>query len=669
MPNAAASPERYRELVDYLKTCDHSYYMEAQPVLSDIEYDRLYKELQALEASHPDWLLPDSPTQRVGGKPLDEFQSVRHALPMMSLDNTYSKEEISEFVVRTHKALGHSELSFIVEPKIDGVAVSLRYENGRFVQGATRGDGQIGDDVTQNLKTIRALPLQLKDPIPLLEIRGEVYFPRKSFDALNESRIAAGDEPFANPRNAAAGSLKQLDSRMVAQRPLSIVLYSPGAVEGISCKNQQEWLNLLKKQGLPIPEKTWFCASEKELIEAIDHLDHTRHQFAYDTDGAVVKINEWPIRETLGATAKAPRWAIAFKYAAEQAIAQLHSVTFQVGRTGTITPVAELTPTLLAGSTVSRATLHNFDEVKRKGIMIGDHVTIEKAGEVIPAVVSVVLEKRNGSERPILPPTECPACHSPLQWEGLFLKCVSSSCDAQLKRRLLHFAHRNAMDIENLGESLVEQLVTKKLVRDLPDLYQLNEETLTNLERMGKKSAQNILNGLEKSKTRDFWRLLFGLGIIHVGIEAARTLALHFKTMDRLAAATLEQLLQIHEIGDVMAASIVGYFQNPENKERIERLRASGLHFGSESDTAGSTTSTQLAGMTIVITGTLSRPRETIADQIRLAGGKVSGSVSKKTSYLIAGESAGSKLADAQKLGVKVLSEDEFQALLSPLIA
>ncbi|MES2310130.1 MAG: NAD-dependent DNA ligase LigA [Verrucomicrobiota bacterium] len=663
MPNAVTL-EHYRELVQYLQSCDHAYYVEAHPILSDIEYDRFYKEIEAIEAAHPEWRLPDSPTQRVGGKPLDEFQSIRHAIPMMSLENTYSKEEVSDFVVRTHKALGHSNLSFIVEPKIDGVAVSLRYENGKLVQGATRGDGETGDDVTQNLKTIRSLPLQLRDPIPLLEIRGEVYFPRKAFDSLNESRQAAGEEPFANPRNAAAGSLKQLDSRMVAQRPLAIVLYSPGAIEGISCKNQEEWLALLKEQGLPVPEKTWFCSSENELLEAIDLLDAKRHQFAYDTDGAVVKINEWPIRETLGATAKAPRWAIAFKYAAEQAISQLQTVTFQVGRTGTITPVAELTPTLLAGSTVSRATLHNFDEVKRKGILIGDYVTIEKAGEVIPAVVGVVLEKRTGSEEPILPPTHCPACQSLLQWEGIFLKCVSPQCDAQLKRKLLHFAHRNAMDIEGLGESLVEQLVTQKLVRDLPDLYQLTEEQLTNLERMGKKSAQNLLKALEKSKNRDFWRLVFGLGIINIGVEAARTLALYFKTMDQLASATSERLLQIHDLGAVMAASIVDYFQNPDNQKRIEQLRAAGLNFGSESDNTGATTSTQLAGMTFVITGTLSTPRESIADQIRLAGGKVSGSVSKKTSYLIAGESAGSKLTDAQKLGVKILTENDFQKLL-----
>lgn len=665
MQNAEINLNRYQELVDYLKSCDHSYYGEAQPILSDMEYDRLYKELQTIESNHPEWITPDSPTQRVGGKPLDEFQSIAHSVPMMSLDNTYSKSEVSEFLVRTHKALGHSELSFIVEPKIDGVAVSLRYENGILQQGLTRGNGEKGDDVTQNLKTIRSLPIKLRDPIPLLEVRGEVYFPRKAFETLNENRQAAGEEPFANPRNAAAGSLKQLDPRIVAQRPLAIVLYSPGAIDGVSCKNQKEWLDLLQQQGFPVPEKTWFCSSEKELLEAIDDLDKTRTQFAYDTDGAVIKINEWAIRDTLGATAKAPRWAIAFKYASEQAISQLHSVTFQVGRTGTITPVAELTPTLLAGSTVSRATLHNFDEIKRKGIMIGDHVTIEKAGEVIPAVIGVVLEKRTGVEQPILPPTLCPACQSSLQWEGLFLKCTAPTCDAQLKRKLLHFAHRNAMDIDGLGESLVEQLVTQKLVRDFPDLYLLSEENLTNLERMGKKSALNLLAAIEKSKTREFWRLLFGLGILHLGVESARTLVLHFKTMDQLLNATAENLLQIHEIGEVMAASMVAYFQNPENRERIEKLRTAGLNFGSESDTSGATTSTQLTGMTFVITGTLSRPRESIADQIRLAGGKVSGSVSKKTSYLIAGESAGSKLTEAQKLGVKILSEEEFQALIS----
>ncbi len=663
MQNAEPSLKRYQELVEYLKTCDHSYYGEAQPILSDREYDRLYLELQTLERAHPEWITSDSPTQRVGGKPLDQFQSLPHSTPMMSLENTYSKTEVSEFLVRTHKALGHSEISFIVEPKIDGVAVSLRYENGFLLQGLTRGDGERGDDVTQNLKTIRTLPLKLRDPIPLLEVRGEVYFPRKAFESLNEMRQLEGEDPFANPRNAAAGSLKQLDPRIVAQRPLAIVLYSPGKIEGISCKNQKEWLHLLQEQGFSIPEKTWFCSSEKELLDSIDELDQIRTQFPYDTDGAVIKINEWPIRETLGSTAKAPRWAIAYKYASEQAISQLHSITFQVGRTGTITPVAELTPTLLAGSTVSRATLHNFDEIKRKGIMQGDFVTIEKAGEVIPAVIGVVLEKRTGLEQTIIPPTYCPACQSLLQWEGLFLKCTSSTCVAQLKRKLLHFAHRNAMDIDGLGESLVEQLVNQKLVRDFSDLYQLTEENLTQLERMGKKSALNLLSAIEKSKSREFWRLLFGLGILHLGVESARTLVIHFKTIDRLLHATTENLLQIHEIGEVMAASIVTYFQNPENRERIEKLRALGLNIGSESDNSGATTSTQFSGMTFVITGTLSRPRESIADQIRLAGGKVSGSVSKKTSYLIAGDSAGSKLTEAQKLGIKILTEEEFQKL------
>ncbi len=667
MPNVENSLSRYQELVNYLQTCDHSYYGEAQPILSDMEYDRLYKELQSLEETHPEWIRSDSPTQRVGGKPLDEFQSISHSVPMMSLDNTYSKLEVSEFLSRIHKALGHSELSYIVEPKIDGVAISLRYEHGVLQQGLTRGDGQKGDDVTQNLKTIRSLPLKLRDPIPLLEVRGEVYFPRKAFESLNKTRQSQGEEPFANPRNAAAGSLKQLDPRIVSQRPLAIVLYSPGALQGVSCKNQKEWLDLLHQQGLPIPEKTWFCSSEKELLDSIDDLDRTRSQFAYDTDGAVLKINEWAIRDTLGSTAKAPRWAIAFKYASEQAISQLQSVSFQVGRTGKITPVAELTPTLLAGSTVSRATLHNFDEIKRKGIQIGDYVTIEKAGEVIPAVIGVVLEKRSGNELPINPPSLCPACQSTLQWEGLFLKCTSSSCEAQLKRKLLHFAHRNAMDIDGLGESLVEQLVDKKLVRDFTDLYQLTEENLTNLDRMGKKSTLNLLAAIEKSKTREFWRLLFGLGILHLGAESARTLVLHFKTMDQLLSVNREALLQIHEIGEVMATSTMDYFQNQENRERIEKLRTFGLNFGSESDSSGATTSTQLTGMTFVITGTLSRPRELIAEEIRLAGGKVSGSVSKKTSYLIAGESAGSKKTDAEKLGVKILTEEAFQQLLTNL--
>ncbi len=646
----------YQERADYLRACDHAYYLEAVPLITDLEYDRIYRELVELESTYPELITPDSPTQRVGGKPLDGFTQVTHAIPMLSLDNTYSGDEVVEFVKRLEKALDRTDLHFVVEPKIDGVAISLRYEKGVLVQGATRGNGETGDDVTQNLKTIRSLPLRIKSKAKVLEIRGEVYFPSAAFAKLNEERQSAGEEPFANPRNAAAGSLKQLDSKMVAQRPLSIVLYSPGELQGVTCKNQQEWLTLLKEAGLPTPEKTWRCHSPESLLQAIQDLDQERKNFTYETDGAVIKLDDWTLRLQLGSTSKSPRWAMAYKYSAEQAEAVLKEVTFQVGRTGTITPVAELTPTPLAGSTVSRATLHNFEEVKRKGIRIGDHVLIEKAGEVIPAVVRVLLEKRTGNEIEIVPPVHCPCCGAEAVREGLFLKCPNPNCTAQVKRRLFHFAHRGAMDIEGLGEMLVEQLVDRKLVTDLADLYQLNHETLSSLERMGKKSAQNVLDALEASKSRELWRLLFGLGILHVGAESARTLAAHFQTMDALASASLESLLAIHEIGDIMAASIHAYFQLPENRERLEKLRAIGLNFGSAQDLPAPQAQT-LAGLTFVLTGSLSEPREIIAERIRNAGGKVSGSVSKKTSFLVAGEAAGSKLAEAQKLGVPILDE------------
>jgi DNA ligase (NAD+) len=655
---------RHRELADLVRRYDQAYYIEAQPLVTDFEYDRVYRQLAELEKEFPELADSDSPTQRVGGAPLSVFRQVVHAVPMQSLDNTYSPEEIGAFVDRIAKTLSHSRFSFVLEPKIDGVAISVRYENGVFVLGATRGDGAVGDDITENLRTIRNLPLRLKKKVPLLEVRGEVYFPRAAFQRLNAQRAAAGEPAFANPRNAAAGSLKQLDSRLVAKRPLAIVLYSPGALEGVSCASQTEWLDLLRDLGLPVPEKTWHCRGKDDLLEAIGTLDRERKQFAYDTDGAVAKINEWPVREQLGFTSKAPRWAIAYKYSAEQAATRLRDVTFQVGRTGVITPVAELEPVPLAGSTISRATLHNFDEVKRKDIRIGDEVLIEKAGEVIPAVVEVVTNRRTGRETAIRPPSRCPACDSPLSWEGIFLRCTNASCPAQIKRRLQHFAQRSAMDIEGLGEALVEQLVENGLARDIPDLYDLTAEQLAALDRMGKKSAQNVIDALIVSKSRDVGRLIFGLGIPHVGVESARDLARHFGSLDHLAQASSEDLLRLHEIGAVMAASIEKWFRDPANLQRLEALRARGLNFASLEKNRGG--STRLSGLTFVITGTLSKPRDHFADLIRLHGGNVTGSVSKKTDCLLAGENAGSKKETAERLGtVKIISEEEFLRMLA----
>ena len=659
-----AASQRHRELADEIRRLDRAYYQEAQPLVSDQEYDRLYRELLDLEKEHPVLATADSPSQRVGGEPLEHFQSVAHAQPMQSLDNTYSAAELEAFVDRIQRALEGEKLGFVIEPKIDGVAVSARYERGKFVQGLTRGDGQRGDDITANLRTIRTLPLEIKSRAEVLEVRGEVYYPSHAFGQLNRQRAAAGEATFANPRNAAAGTLKQLDSRLVAKRPLAIVLYGPGELRGVDCTSQRQWLDLIRRAGLPVPEKTWYGRTKAELLTAIEELDHARRGFAYATDGAVIKLDEWRLRAALGSTSKAPRWAIAYKYSAEKAVTTLEGVAFQVGRTGVITPVAELKPVLLAGTTVARATLHNFEEIKRKDIRLHDHVTVEKAGEVIPAVLGVVLEARTGQEKPIEPPTACPDCGTKPVWDGIFLRCPNPSCGAQTQRKIQHFAQRGAMDIDGMGESLVEQLVAAKLVKDPADLYALTLEQLAGLERMAEKSAQNVLAGIEASKQQDLWRLLFGLGILHVGAGAARALAAHFGSLEKLAAATEEELEEVRDIGEVMAKSIVTWFASEENRALLARLRAAGVNPKAAATTtrAGSD---HLAGLIFVLTGTLSRPREEIAELIRAAGGKVASSVSKKTNFVVAGENAGSKRADAERLGVALLDEAELEAKLA----
>jgi DNA ligase (NAD+) len=648
--------------MEEIRRLDRAYYQEAQPLVSDQEYDRLYRELIDLEAAHPELATADSPSQRVGGTPLPHFTSVAHAIPMQSLDNTYSATELEAFVDRIQKTLEGEKLGFVIEPKIDGVAVSVRYEKGKFVQGLTRGDGQSGDDVTENLRTIRNLPLEIGNHAPVLEVRGEVYYPQAAFDKLNRQREAAGEATFANPRNAAAGTLKQLDSRLVAKRPLSIVLYGPGELRGVECATQQEWLKLIAKAGLPVPEKFLTAETKAELLAAVEELDLARKNFSYATDGAVVKLNEWRLRNALGTTSKAPRWAIAYKYSAEKAVTTLEGVTFQVGRTGVITPVAELKPVLLAGSTVARATLHNFEEIKRKDIRIGDHVMVEKAGEVIPAVLGAVVEARTGKEKAIKPPAKCPVCETELGWDGIFLRCPNPSCPAQTQRKIQHFAQRGAMDIDGMGESLVEQLVEAKLAKDPGDLYDLTLEQLSGLERMAEKSARNVLDGIEASKKADLWRLLFGIGILHVGAGAARALATHFGSLDKLEKATEEELISVRDIGDVVAKSIVTWFGKAENQELLRRLRHAGVNTVAQ-QTASRSGGTKLAGKTFVLTGTLSEPREDIKERIIAAGGKVSSSVSKKTDYVVAGENAGSKLDDAQRLGIKILTEQQLAEL------
>lgn len=669
----AQAKTRHAELAEQIRAHDYAYYIEAKPRISDREYDRLYQELRDIEARFPDLITPDSPTQRVGGAPIEEFHPVQHLMPMMSLDNTYSEEELRQFVARVERLLPKEALEFVVEPKVDGVAVSLRYENGVLTIGATRGDGATGDDITSNLRTIKSLPLNLcarmKNCPRMLEVRGEVYLPTGEFARVNKERLAANEEPFANPRNAAAGSLKQLDSRIVARRGLDIVIYGLGFLESEDRPpTHSSVLAWFKQLGFKTPERTWLCRSEDELLGAIRELDQLRRKFLYQTDGAVVKLNPFALREKVGSTSKAPRWAIAYKYESEQAETKLQAITIQVGRTGKLTPVAELEPVHLAGTVVKRATLHNEDELRRKDIRIGDTVTIEKAGEIIPAVIGVVLTKRNGTEKVFEFPKKCPECGSqvsrgPFEGEAADWRCANPDCPAQVQGRIEHWCSRGAMDIEGGGEVLVGQLVASGLVRDVADLYKLTLDELMGLDRMGEKSAQNFLDGVNASKSRDLWRIIFGLGILHVGAGVAKSLGRNFASMDDLAGASFNQLTGIEDVGEVIARSLFAWFADNRNRQLIERLRKAGVNMQSAlyrpSAPAG-----VFAGKTFVLTGTLpTLKREEAAARIEALGGKVSGSVSKKTDYVVAGEDAGSKLDKARQLGIKTLNEAEFLGL------
>ncbi|HVV02537.1 MAG TPA: NAD-dependent DNA ligase LigA [Verrucomicrobiae bacterium] len=672
--------EEHGRLAEEIRRHDHAYYVLAQPTITDQEYDRLYHHLLDLETQFPALATPDSPTQRVGGEPLKAFKPVQHLQPMLSLDNTYSQAELREFVNRVQRLLPGETLEWIVEPKVDGVAINLRYEHGVFTCGSTRGDGTTGDDITANLRTIRSIPARLRaaknsEIPPLLEVRGEVYLTKTGFEKLNAERKAAGEETFANPRNAAAGSLKQLDPRIVAKRPLDIVLYGTGKVEGggTAIHRHDELLDWLKALGFRTPEKTWHCRTGEELVHAINALDEVRRRFPYETDGAVVKLNSFPQREKAGFTSKAPRWAIAYKYPAEQAETRLNAVTIQVGRTGTLTPVAELAPVFLAGSTISRATLHNEEYLRQKDIRVGDTVTIEKAGEVIPAVVDVVLTKRTGKEVPFRFPATCPECGSKVFRatgaaagdEGAAWRCPNPDCPAQVRGRIEHWCSRGAMDIEGGGEALVTQLVRAGLARDVADLYSLKLADLLKLERMGEKSARNFLEGIETSKTRDLWRVLYGLGILHVGAGVAKALGRAFPNIDEILAAGMERLLECEDVGEVIAGSIIQWHGDPRNRQLIERLRRAGVNMASTLYQPAAKAG-PFAGKTFVLTGTLPNlKREEAAARIETLGGKVSGSVSKKTDYVVAGEEAGSKLEKAQKLGVQILDEARFLALCS----
>ena len=665
-----SAEKRVAMLRQELAEHNRRYYEDAAPTITDQQYDALYRELIDLETAHPELLTPDSPTQRVGGKPLEEFSQIRHRVPMLSLDNTYSEGEVSEFYRRVQKALPGREVPVIIEPKIDGVAVSLFYEHGALRYAATRGDGVTGDDITQNARTIRTIPRHLHgEALPKrLEVRGEVYFPKSGFAKLNRARAEAGLPLFANPRNAAAGSLKQLDPAIVAKRPLAFVAHSFGLLEGgAELHSQSEMFRVLAACGLKISERLWTAATAEDILRAIRELDAVRHDFEYETDGAVVKVDSFAQRNRLGLTSKSPRWAMAYKYQAERAETRLLDIQIQIGRTGVLTPVAILEPVPVSGTTVARATLHNADEIKRKDIRIGDTVAIEKAGEIIPAVVLVRGDLRTGGEQVFHFPENCPSCGAPVAQDpdGVAIRCQNIACPAQVRRRLQHFASRGAMDIEGLGEASVDQLVTHGLVRAIPDIYDLTVAQLVALERMGEKSAANLIEGIQASKEQPLWKLIFGLGVLHVGATGARALVAEFKTLDGLLAAPLERIRRARDVGEVVGLSVHEFITNPANRESLERLRAAGLNFG-ERDPAPleGAAGSPFAGTRWVITGTLSQPREEVTELILEKGGKVSGSLSNKTDYLLAGAEAGSKLEKAKTLGVKTVNEAEFRRML-----
>ncbi len=678
--------ERIEVLRREIRSHDHRYFVLDDPVISDYDYDMLVKELQDLESAHPDLITPDSPTQRVGGSPSSTFPVVRHPVPMLSIGNTYNDEEIRDFDRRISDLLGpEREYAYAVELKIDGVAVSLRYENGALILGATRGDGEQGDDITANLRTIRSIPLRIAEEAPLLnniEVRGEVYLPHDEFEALNAFRAEREEPLFANPRNATAGSLKLRDPRVVAERPLRVFLYTlrfedeTGALAARpDLDSHFQRLRWLAGQGFPTNKEAGRFATIDEVIGFCHDWEERRASLHYDIDGMVIKVDSIGLYGELGATMKSPRWTIASKFAAQRARTRLVDIRLQVGRTGVVTPVAELEPVFLAGSTIGRATLHNEEEIHRKDLRVGDTVWIEKGGDVIPKVVSADLNEREDGATPFKMPTACPVCGSALVRVGeeVAWRCGNAACPAQTQARVTHFTGRNAMDIEGFGPAVTEQILGNGLIGDVGDIYRLTREQLGTLERMGEKSAGNLLGGIEASKNRPLDRLLFSLGIPHVGERAARQTAAHFRSIDAIRAASEEELVAVSEIGPKIAGSIVSFFRNERNLEIIAKFREAGLRMELEApddeaeNGVGSGTDTQpLTDMIFVITGTLPNySREEMAGRIEAAGGRVTSSVSKKTDYLVAGENVGSKLRKAQSLGVRILNEAETEALFS----
>ena len=658
--------DRIKELQHELNQHNHRYYVLVEPSISDIEFDALLRELIELEEQFPQLQSVDSPTLRVGGSPIDGFETVEHVVPMLSIDNTYNADELRKFDERTKRGLSGDSPAYLVELKIDGVSMSLTYENGVLARATTRGDGAYGDDVTANVRTISSVPLHLQGNYPeRLEVRGEVYITHEELIRLNTIRETQGETLYANPRNTTAGTLKLLDPKTVANRNLSIFVYDIAPLPGTELESHAQTLNHLKEYGFVVNDEYKACSSIEEVIDHCNAWEQKRNDLSYETDGMVIKVDEAAQRQQLGATSKSPRWVIAYKFPAQVSNTLLEGISIQVGKSGALTPVAELAPVQLAGTTVKRASLYNFDDLAKKDLRIGDTVRVQKAGEIIPQVIDAILKDRPADAVPYPPPTTCPVCDTEVHHDpdGVFLRCLNMACPAQLKERLEHFASRKAMDIEGLGPAVIEHLVNMELVKNPADLYALTIEQVSELERMGEKSAQNLIYGLIVSKEKSLGKVLNGLGIRHVGQSTAEALSQHFHNIESLMQATTKQLVGIPDVGDVVAASVVDFFETTENQILIQRLSEFG--FSLKDDTpAESNTPQPLAGKTIVVTGKLEHyTRDSIQERIKALGGKPSTTLSKKTDYLVAGEKAGSKLTKAESLGVPILSEDEFHTL------
>ncbi|MGY6208744.1 NAD-dependent DNA ligase LigA [Cytobacillus firmus] len=655
--------KKVKDLHNLLNQYNYEYHVLDQPSVPDAEYDRLMRELIELEEQFPELKTEDSPTQRVGGEILDMFEKVEHQSQMLSLGNAFNEQDLRDFDRRVRQGAGEN-VSYVCELKIDGLAVSLRYEDGLFILGATRGDGSIGENITANLKTIRSIPLRLKENVTM-EVRGEAFMPRRSFEKLNKAKEENGEEPFANPRNAAAGSLRQLDPRLAAKRNLDIFVYGIANAGNTGIVSHSEGLDFLDSLGFKTNKERKRCESIEEVIEYVQGWTHKRPDLSYDIDGIVIKVDSLEEQEQLGATAKSPRWAIAYKFPAEEVVTTLRDIELSVGRTGVVTPTALLEPVRVAGTTVQRASLHNEDLIREKDIKIGDQVVVKKAGDIIPEVVNVLADRRTGEEQDFNMPTHCPECESELVRldDEVALRCINPKCPAQIREGLIHFVSRNAMNIDGLGEKVISQLFAENLIKDVADIYKLTYEQLIQLERMGEKSVNNLLQAIQNSKGNSLEKLLFGLGIRHVGAKAAKTLAQEFSHMEALEKASRDDLTAINEIGEKMADSIVSFFEQEEAHELIAELKAAGVNmaYNGPKPVSAESSDSFFAGKTVVLTGKLEiMSRNEAKDKIEALGGKVSGSVSKKTDVVIAGEEAGSKLTKAQELGVEVWNEERL---------